>query len=69
MKALILDDSPLKIAKISRSLQSCGITSVEYVTDQQRGMEKIKSSLQFRRLLERSGITSLGMWRRNFGSL
>ena len=46
MKALILDDSPLKIAKISRSLQSCGITSVEYVTDQQRGMEKIKSSLE-----------------------
>ncbi|MBO5351696.1 MAG: response regulator [Lachnospiraceae bacterium] len=46
MKALILDDSPWKLAKITRILQNCGIETVKYVTDQQSGLELIYESVK-----------------------
>lgn len=46
MKALVLDDSPLKLAKITRILQNCGIASVKYVTDQQSGLKLIYESVK-----------------------
>lgn len=46
MKALILEDDSLKLAKVTRILQNCGIKSVEYVTEQQSGLERIYDSIE-----------------------
>ena len=46
MKALILDDSPFKLAKITRILQNCNIKSVECVTDQESGLELMEESIK-----------------------